>query len=258
LPEKKSKNGICEEMICALCLQEFIIPHGLWNNKDLCGALVKNTLNIHYTRRRAGRLQGQHHGGNRPRLARRLGHHEHTDVKENEWYYDAVKFISQNSLMSGTSTTAFEPDADMTRAMLVTVLYRLEGKPTVTGPNSFTDVERGRWYTDAVIWESTNIIVSGYGGGLFGISDSVTREQLAVILYNYAKYKGYDVTKAISDLSLFTDASDISSWAQAAISWANAEGHITGTTMTTLAPTGTATRAQVATILMRFLKYVAK
>ena len=182
----------------------------------------------------------------------------YTDVLSTDWFYDAVKYVSQSSLMSGTSLIDFEPSANMTRAMLVTVLYRLDGKPTVTGANSFTDVESGQWYTDAVIWASTNKIVGGYGDGLFGTNDSVTREQLAVILYNYAKYTGYDVTIAFSDLSLFTDASSVSSWAQAATNWANTEGLITGTTMTTLEPSGTATRAQVATILMRFVENITK
>jgi hypothetical protein len=180
-----------------------------------------------------------------------------SDVKSTDWFYDAVKYVSQNSLMSGTSTTAFEPNANMTRAMLVTVLYRMDGKPAVTGTNSFTDVKSGEWYTDAIIWASENKIVGGYGGGLFGTNDSVTREQLATILMNYAKYKGYDTTKT-TEINTYTDASDIDSWATAAIKWSVVEGLITGTTSTTLSPTGTASRAQVATILQRFSENVAK
>ncbi|MEL7566197.1 MAG: S-layer homology domain-containing protein, partial [Dehalobacterium sp.] len=119
------------------------------------------------------------------------------------------------------------------------------------------DVKNGQWYTDAIIWADANGIVTGLGGGLFGVSDNVTREQLATILYNYAKYKGRDTAKA-ADLKAFTDASGISGWAQAAMKWANAEGLVTGVTATTLVPSGSATRAQVATILMRLAEGVAK
>jgi hypothetical protein len=179
------------------------------------------------------------------------------DVKSTDWFYDAVKYVSQNSLMSGTSTTTFDPNSNMTRAMLVTVLYRLEGKPAITGTSSFTDVKAGEWYTDAVIWAATNEIVGGYGGGLFGTNDSVTREQLAVILMNYAAYKKYDTTKT-TELKAYTDATAIDTWATAAMKWAVAEDLVTGTTTTTLSPTGTASRAQVATILMRFIENATK
>jgi hypothetical protein len=180
-----------------------------------------------------------------------------SDVKSTDWFYDAVKYVSKNSLMSGTTTTTFEPNANMSRAMLVTVLYRLEGKPAITGSNSFTDVQSGQWYTDAVIWASTNKIVGGYGGGLFGTTDSVTREQLATILMNYAKYKSYNVTKT-TPLKAYADVASVDSWASDAMAWAVAEGLVTGTTTTTLAPTGTATRAQVATILIRFAENIVK
>ncbi len=180
-----------------------------------------------------------------------------TDVKDSDWFFGAVKYVSQKSVMGGTSATSFDPDANMTRAMVVTVLYRLEGKPETLGNGSFTDVEAGQWYTDAVKWASAYGIVGGYGGGLFGTNDSVTREQLASILYNYAKYKGYSVT-GTSELSGYTDASAISAWAVYAMKWANAEGLIGGTTATTLESSGTATRAQVATILMRFMEKFAK
>lgn len=179
------------------------------------------------------------------------------DVKDSNWFYEAVKFVSQKSIMGGTTATSFEPDANMTRAMVVTVLYRLEGKPVVTGTKTFSDVEAGQWYTDAVIWASTNKIVGGYGNGIFGTNDSVTREQLAVILFNYAKYKGYSVT-GTKELSSYADASSVSSWANYAMKWAYAEGLISGTTATTLEPSGTATRAQVSTILMRFVEKFVK
>jgi hypothetical protein len=176
-----------------------------------------------------------------------------TDVASTDWFYDAVKYVNQNSLMSGTTATAFEPNATMTRAMLVTVLYRMEGTPAITGTNSFTDVEDGQWYTDAVIWASANGIVGGYGGGIFGTNDAITREQLAAILYNYAKYKNYDVTKT-TDLTAYTDITSVDSWAINAMQWAVSLGLITGTTDTTLDPIGSASRAQVATILMRFIE----
>jgi hypothetical protein len=180
-----------------------------------------------------------------------------TDVKTTDWFYDAVMYVSQNNLMSGTSKTIFEPNATMTRAMLVTVLYRLEGKPSITGTSGFSDVKSGEWYTDAVTWASANKIIGGYDGGFFGATDSVTREQLAVMLMNYAAYKKYDTTKT-TELETYTDAASIDSWGTAAVKWAVAEDLITGTTTTTLSPTGTASRAQVATILMRFIENVAK
>jgi hypothetical protein len=136
------------------------------------------------------------------------------------------------------------------------VLYRLDGEPAVTGTSGFTDVQSGRWYTDAVLWANQNGIVTGYGGGQFGTDDRVTREQMAAILYRYAQYKDYDVTKT-TDLSAYTDAAGIGGWALAAMKWANAEGLITGTTTTTLSPDGASTRAQLATILMRFAESVA-
>ncbi len=173
------------------------------------------------------------------------------DVSKDAWYFDAVRYASQRKLMSGTSSTSFEPESNMTRAMVVAVLYRLEGKPGISGTNAFSDVESGQWYTEAVAWASANKIVSGYGGGIFGTNDSITREQLATILYNYAKYKGLDVTKT-ADLSAYTDGKCISAWADSAIKWAVAEGLIKGMSDKTLEPSATATRAQVATILMRF------
>jgi hypothetical protein len=137
-----------------------------------------------------------------------------------------VKFAVQNELFNGTTAATFEPNTSMTRAMLVTVLYRLDGEPAVTGTSGFTDVQSGRGYTDAVLWANQNGIVTGYGGGQFGTDDRVTREQMAAILYRYAQYKDYDVTKT-TDLSAYTDAAGIGGWALAAMKWANAEGLIT-------------------------------
>jgi hypothetical protein len=122
--------------------------------------------------------------------------------------------------------------------------------------NPFTDVKIGQWYTDAVVWANANNIVTGYGDGLFGTDDNVTREQMAVILYRYAQYKGYDVTAATA-LDGYTDASTVSGWARTAMGWANGEGLITGRTATTLAPGGETTRAEVASILMRFVEDMA-
>ena len=176
------------------------------------------------------------------------------DVTTDDWYYDEVMYVFENGLMNGTSDTLFSPEVNMTRAMLVTVLYRLEGEPHRGGEitSTYSDVDDDEWYSEPVLWANHIGIVSGYGNGLFGTNDSVTRQQMAVILYNYAVYKGYDTT-ASSDLAAYTDAGDISDWAVPAMRWANAEGLITGVTETTLNPSGSATRAQVATILMRFV-----
>ncbi len=180
-----------------------------------------------------------------------------TDVKPDDWFYDSVAFAVRKGLFSGASATTFSPNEAMTRAMLVTVLYRLEGQPSVNGADSFTDVESGQWYTNAVLWASAEGIVAGYGGGQFGTNDSITREQMAAILHRYAQHKGCDVT-ATADLVSYTDAAEISGWAQSAMQWANAGGLIAGTTPATLDPAGTATRAQVASILMRFVKGFAE
>ena len=175
-----------------------------------------------------------------------------TDVTESKWFYEAVKFVVKNGSL-GHRRKHCSPNLPMTRAMLVTVLHRLEGSPAAAAANSFTDVEKGEWYADAVIWANANGIVSGYGKGLFGTNDPLTREQLAAILYRYAGFKGYDVTAA-ADLSAYSDAAEISSWAEQAMRWANAEGLISGRTTTTLVPGGTATRAEVASILKRFVE----
>lgn len=179
------------------------------------------------------------------------------DVKSTDWFYNTVKYVSQNNLMSGTSAVAFAPSDHMTRAMLVTVLYRIEGEPVVNGINDFADVASGQWYSDAVTWASSNNIVSGYDAGLFGTNDSVTREQLAVILMNYAKYKKNNVTKT-ADITAFTDHNGVHSWATEAVNWAVSEGLLTGITPKTLEPVGLVTRSQMATVLMRFMENVAK
>jgi uncharacterized repeat protein (TIGR02543 family) len=178
------------------------------------------------------------------------------DVNTDDWFYDAVIYVVSEGLFNGTGDYMFSPNAPMTRAMIVTVLYRLEGMPAVSGGNPFTDVPYGMWYTDAVVWAARNGIVTGYDARTFGPGDNITREQMAAILYRYARYKGYDTT-APNNLSGFTDAGRVSSWALTAMRWAVYEGLITGVTATRLEPTGNASRAQVATILMRFIEYVA-
>ena len=179
-----------------------------------------------------------------------------TDVASSEWYYEAVQYVYNNELMNGMSATTFEPNSTTTRGMIVTMLYRLENEPTAASAG-FSDVAEGQWYTDAVNWAAANNIVNGYGDGQFGPTDTITREQMMAILYRYAQYKGYDVT-ASADLSAYTDAANISSYAVSAMQWAVSEGLINGITDTTLVPGGSATRAQVAAILMRFCENVAK
>ena len=177
------------------------------------------------------------------------------DVDPHAWYHEFVDYAVSRGLMKGTSDAAFEPDAPATRAMLVTILHRLEGEPGADGASPFADVPEGRWYTEAVIWANGNGIAEGYGDGHFGPGDTVTREQFAAILYRYAKWKGYDVSGS-ADLSGYADAADISPWVLEAMKWANAAGLITGRTETALGPAGKATCAETAAILMRFLEDV--
>ena len=179
------------------------------------------------------------------------------DVSEDDWFAEAVAFVVRRGLFNGVSDTEFAPNMNMTRAMLVTVLHRLEGKPAPAAPSGFEDVPADFWYTDAVAWAKETGVVQGYSDTQFGPDDSITREQIAVILCRYAKNKGYDVS-ASADLSRYTDVGSVSDWALEAMRWANAAGLITGRTETTLNPGDTATRAEVATILMRFCAMVEK
>lgn len=176
-----------------------------------------------------------------------------TDVNTGDWFYDDVKYAYENGLMVGTGTINFSPNLETTRGMIVTILHRLEGSPNVSGANIFADVAGGKWYSNAVKWAAENRIVAGYGNGKFGPEDSITREQMAVILMNYAKLKGYDVS-AKTNLEKFTDSSEVSDWATNALAWANAKGLINGISSEILAPQGLATRAQVAAILHRFIE----
>ena len=180
-----------------------------------------------------------------------------TDVTEGDWFYDAVRYAYETGLMDGVGDNLFAPNSETTRAQLVTILYRLAGEPEVSGTSGFTDVEADTWYTDAVVWAAENGIVNGVSETEFAPGKDITREQLATILFRYAEAKGYDVS-ARADLSAYTDADQIQSYAAESVAWAVAEGLIQGFEDNTLRPAGNATRAQIATILMRFCAGVAK
>lgn len=182
--------------------------------------------------------------------------HGFTDVDQTEWYHEAVDYVVENKLMGGTGDATFEPDATTSRAMFVTILWRLEGEPEAE-PSVFTDVPEGEWYSDAVAWAFENGIVNGSNETEFDPDGSVTREQVAAILYRYAAYKEFDLT-AEAGLTGYTDAASVSEYATEAMNWAVATRLIGGTSKTTLDPTGDSTRAQIATILMRFCEEVAK
>ena len=176
------------------------------------------------------------------------------DVDTSDWYFEGVKYCADHELFSGTATAKFSPEDTMTRAMLVTVLWRLEGKPVPEVQETFSDVESGTWYADAVSWAAENGIVNGVGAGKFDPNGNVTREQIAAIMLRYAESKGYDTAQR-ADISVYPDASSVSAYAVEAISWANAAGIISGSNengRVLLLPQGNATRAQVATILMRY------
>lgn len=178
-----------------------------------------------------------------------------TDVAEGDWFYNAVKYAYENGLMAGDSATTFSPTVKLGRGTVAQILYNTEGKPAVTVTDEFTDVKASDWCANAVSWVVANGVASGYGGGKFGPSDNVTREQLAVFLYQYAGYKKYDVS-AKGDLSKFTDSDKLSSWAEDAMTWAIGEGLLSGKGNGILDPTGTATRAEAASILMKFSENV--
>ena len=180
------------------------------------------------------------------------------DVSKGAWYYDAVQYVYENDLFSGTSDTTFEPQTPMTRGMLVSVLWRLDGKPEVPAENPFTDIAPRVWYTSGVLWAASEDIVSGMGGGIFAPNENITREQMASIMMRYAAYKGIAV-EARADLSGYADSGKISKWAKQSVSWANAVGILSGQeagAQLVMEPQGEATRAQVASILMRFKQNV--
>ncbi len=177
--------------------------------------------------------------------------HPFTDVKEGDWYHESVAYVFQKGLMTGTSNTLFSPGLTTTRGMIVTILYRMEGSPEAPGWTPFADVAQGKYYAEPVAWAAWNGIVNGKTAATFAPEEPITREQLAAILYRYAKVKGYDLS-AQGNLNQFSDRGKIQTYAREALSWANAEGLITGKGQGILDPGGPATRAQVAAILQRF------
>ena len=190
-----------------------------------------------------------------PGTALAAGENPFTDVPASHWAHDDITYVYENDLMNGTDGSLFSPESTTTRAQVVTVLYRLAGQPAADWENPFWDVPASAWFHDAVTWAWENDITGGVSSTHFGAGNAVTREQLATFLYRYAQDQGYD-TSARADLSGYSDAGLVSSYATEALSWANATGLITGTTATTLSPQGSATRAQVATILSRFCQDV--
>ena len=176
-----------------------------------------------------------------------------TDVKESDWFYENVRYVYENKLFAGVSDTEFAPNTEMTRAMLVTVLYRAEGEPAITRNIPFADIDMNEYYANAVIWAAANGIVNGYDENTFAPNDNITREQIAAIMERYADFKGADTTQT-GDLSQFTDEADISDWARDNVSWAVGAGLISGKGDGILDPLGNATRAEVAAILQRFLE----
>ncbi|MGB5823028.1 MAG: S-layer homology domain-containing protein [Proteocatella sp.] len=180
-----------------------------------------------------------------------------TDVNTNDWFYDALSYVNSADMMSGTSATTFEPNIGTTRGMIVTIIHRLAGSPKSLKASSFEDVEKGKWYSEAIDWASDNGIVHGYDAKTFGPNDNITREQMVSILYNYANYMKYDMNYT-ENLSNFEDSNDISMYANTSMNWAVAKGIMSGTTTTKLTPKGKATRGQVAAILMKFIENIAK
>ena len=181
-----------------------------------------------------------------------------TDVKDGAWYSEAVEYVVNEGIMQGTNATTFSPDSTLTRGMIVTILHRLEGTPESKQSAAFLDVSAEQYYADAVAWAAENGIVTGYGDGNFGPEDYVTREQMAQILYNYAKLKGYDMPQHDIAIEEFADFESISSWAVEAMTWAVNVQLMEGQSANVLNPTGTATRAEAAKLLMEFDENLTK
>lgn len=177
-----------------------------------------------------------------------------TDVPEGAWYADAAAYVYEHGLMAGTSATTFAPDATTSRSMIATILWRMAGSPVVNYAMNFADVPQDQWYSEAIRWAASEGIVGGYGSGLFGANDLITREQFAVMLYRYAQEQGYDVSIGENtNILSYTDVADLSEYAISAMQWAVGAGIINGTgDGSTLSPQGQATRAQAAVMLMRF------
>ena len=181
-----------------------------------------------------------------------FGDMDFSDVSPRDWFYKDVEYVYEKGIMDGIDKHTFAPDANLTRGMLVTILYRIEGEPVTRGSTDFTDVEHGRWYTKAVAWAASKDIVNGYGGGKFGPNDPVTREQLTTILYRYTAYKGESTAAFSGNLNRFKDAASVSNYAVDAANWAVGEGLVNGSGDLFM-PKSNATRAQVAAIIHRYL-----
>ena len=175
------------------------------------------------------------------------------DVSGSDWFYNDVRYVYEKGIMDGTGADRFSPNAPLTRAMIVTILYRMAGSPSVSGSSDFTDVATGKWFAKAVAWAAANGIVNGYGSGLFGPNDPVTREQLAAILYRYAVYGGMTAVTLEENLGGFADTAQLSAYAIQAMNWAVGQGLINGSG-SNLVPKAQATRAQVAAIIHRYLE----
>jgi len=178
-----------------------------------------------------------------------------TDVKETDWFHDSVQYVYENEMMNGTGDTVFSPNADTSRGMIVTILYRMEGAPAVDSDAKFTDVSAGQYYADAVAWANEKNIVNGYGSGQFRPNDPITREQMAAVLYRYAQFKGYNIA-ASGNLAGFSDVGDVSSYAVNSMKWAVGSSLISGMGNNMLAPGESSTRAQIAVILTRFCENI--
>ena len=178
----------------------------------------------------------------------------YSDVKANDWYYETVKYVSENGIFNGMTEDTFVPGSSLTRAMLVTVIYRIEGSPRINSDSKFSDIDLDSWFGAAVIWASENGIVNGVSETEFAPNAAITREQIAAIMYRYAKTKGYDTTQGGMAVREFTDYETISSWATEAMQWAVNAKLINGKTETTINPQDNATRAEAATIIMRFIE----
>ena len=177
---------------------------------------------------------------------------QYSDISLSDWYYEAVKYVTENDIMNGVGDDLFAPNEEVTRAMLVTIIYRVDGNAS-DGKAEFTDVMPDAWYSSAVAWAAKNKIVNGIGDGLFAPETYITREQIAVMLYNYAEYKGYDVSQK-GELSSFTDADEVSAWAKPQVEWAVGSGIMNGKLGMKLDAKGNATRAEIATVVKRFIQ----
>ena len=179
------------------------------------------------------------------------------DVNPSDWFYAAVLYTYEQGIMTGMGDGLFSPKSNLTRGMIAQVLYNMEGEPQYQESAGFSDVSENDWYFEAVSWAAQNALVEGYGDGLFGPQDDVTREQMALLLYRYAQYKGYD-TSAVGSLEPFPDGDSVSSWAAEAMAWAVGSGLMLGDENNALNPSGTATRAEVAQLLTRFHQNTAQ